>query len=75
LIKHVVEWRSDVVDRDGIVGKAEDTVEPNSRVNRKLPVLSREMYILAEGKSQTRLFGGLRKVLVADRDITDGKNV
>jgi hypothetical protein len=64
-----------VIDRDGIVGKAEDTVEPNSRVNRKLPVISREMYTLAEGKSQTRLFGGLCKVLIADSNITDGKNV
>jgi len=33
LVDHAVEGRSNVVDGDGIVGKAEDTVEPSSRVN------------------------------------------
>jgi hypothetical protein len=33
------------------------------------------MYVLAEGKCETGLFGGLCKVLVTDREITDAEDV
>jgi hypothetical protein len=33
------------------------------------------MYILAKGKGETRLFGGLCKVLVTDSEITDAEDV
>jgi hypothetical protein len=33
------------------------------------------MYILAEGKGKTRLFGGLCEVLVTDREVTDMEDV
>ena len=74
LVDHVVERWGDVVDRNPVVCKTKDSIEPAMRVNETVEKM-KMVDSLSEGKGETWLLGCLRKVLALDCEVANGQDV
>ena len=62
LVHKVVEWRDDVVDGDGVVSEAEDTVESRYYGSKRGARGVERGHLLAKGEGETWFLGSLSEV-------------
>lgn len=62
-----------MVDRDGVIAKTKDTVEPMAIEFRKQ--WGNSQHSLSKGEGETRLLSSLSEVQVLDRKVTDSQDV
>lgn len=71
LVDQLVEYRGDVVNGDSVVSKTENTIEPTFRYVSLCGICSEMYYLLAEGKSKTRLLGCLSEINAGQGHVTE----
>lgn len=64
-----------MVDRDGVISKTEDTVEPYKELVRVPSYSGVVEYSLAEGEGETRFLGSFSEVLSRNLDITNAEDI
>jgi len=75
LVHEVVERRDDVIDSNGVVSEAEDTVESKYRVSKRGVQGVERGDLLAKGEGKTWLLGSLSKVHAIHREVAHLENV